>query len=184
MNNVTANAATVTAQVFNLPVGTIMPFAGDLDAIGLLRETGWLFCDGKPVKKSEFPLLEKIMKGSCGSSTTEFNLPDLQGMFLRGLGTIAGHDPDFGSRTAQADGSIMAGKVLSRQTDQFKNHKHTFPNSAFPEAVFRSPGDGGYYFGKIDPRDNETREIGGNETRPKNVAVNYIIFAGMPQKAY
>ena len=178
-----ANTASVTATISLLPVGTIMPFAGDLKDAEELRPQGWLLCDGTAVSKTIFPLLDKLMKNACGSGTqTDFILPDLQGVFLRGFDGIKKRDPDSNLRTPQAEGGNTGNTILTRQEDELKRHKHGIAKKAniTQEDIYRHEPHGHFRWEAIQ---GETEETTGNETRPKNVTVNYIIFAGLPQAA-
>jgi hypothetical protein len=79
-----------------------------------------------------------------------------------------------------------AGAFLSAQTDDFKSHRHRM---ATGNATYTSSGNTSSFFGLYNPpayRDmgdaannglNYLENTGGTETRPKNIAVNYIIKA-------
>lgn len=77
-----------------VPIGTILPFAGSAGKV----PQGWLVCDGSAQKSASFPrLLETTGRiwgdgSNDGDPETDFNLPDLRGMFLRGAD--AGSDAD------------------------------------------------------------------------------------------
>jgi microcystin-dependent protein len=62
------------------PVGTI------ITSVTNVAPYGYLECNGKPVSRTTYADLFAIMETSHGSGdgSTTFNLPDLQGMFLRG----------------------------------------------------------------------------------------------------
>lgn len=71
------------------PPGSIMAFAGTT------VPSGWLLCDGTALKSTEYLRLSSAIGTSWGDGTydkgiqeadptTDFNLPDLRGMFLRG----------------------------------------------------------------------------------------------------
>lgn len=64
------------------PVGSIVAFAGPESNI----PAGWLICDGRPLNKDAFEALFNAIGSSWGKkSDDEFHLPDLRGMFLRGV---------------------------------------------------------------------------------------------------
>ncbi|MGV7961884.1 tail fiber protein [Photorhabdus tasmaniensis] len=111
---------------------------------------GYLMCNGQAFNKSQYPQLAIAYPSGV--------LPDLRGEFIRGWDDERGVDP---GRT-----------VLSWQADEFKSHAHT--------GVFTSPlereshGRGGW--GAINT-DGTTSLVGGNETRPRNIAFNYIVRA-------
>lgn len=97
---------------------------------------------------------------STGNGTTTFRMPDLRGLFLRGLG----NDYD---RLYSGEGG--------GQADEFKKHKHTVLFIERPNSETGNPGyDGGS--NKYDKNyDEDTSEVGGIETRPKNVAFTAYI---------
>lgn len=53
---------------------------------------GWLICNGASLSKSAYPALYEALKGPSGAciygeTADEFNIPDLRGKFVRGLGS-------------------------------------------------------------------------------------------------
>lgn len=79
-------------------------------------------------------------------------------------------DPDVSSREALAPGGNTGDSVGSHQEDEFESHTHT------QAMITYSAGAG---FGANTSGAGETTRLtsatGGNETRPQNVTVNYII---------
>ncbi|MCP4830744.1 MAG: tail fiber protein, partial [Gammaproteobacteria bacterium] len=109
--------------------------------------TGWLECDGSPIPAQYTELIALV-----GSNT-----PDLRGEFVRGWDNGAGVD------TGRA--------LLSNQADEFKSHTHQF--SSYTGGGGNLGGtDGSAFNGKAG-----TDGRGGSETRPRNVALMYIINA-------
>lgn len=72
--------AQAAENLIKTPVGTI------ITSITNVAPAGYLECNGKPVSRTTYADLFSIMGTSHGSGngSTTFNLPDLQGMFLRG----------------------------------------------------------------------------------------------------
>lgn len=162
-----------------VPVGTIVAFGGEK------IPDGWLLCDGRTFNVAlnpEYQTLSDAIGTSWGGNSTlkTFNLPDLRGRFLRGVDYGLGRDPDANSRTKSNEGGNAGDKVGSLQGDLFLNHSHTLNipskdaiGSASEKAQFvRSGWQGNWLSGDL-----YTNSQGGNETRPKNVAVNWIIKA-------
>lgn len=177
LKTVTDNA---TANIYNMPVGTVVPYMGLAENLIALRAQGWIPCDGTAYLHTEFPLLHIAIGNSSGGDTSKFNVPDLRGVFLRGVDRAENpRDPDSGTREAQHSGGLAGNNVGSYQGDEFKSHIHS-TNVFVPDPGWRVVGDSGKW-----PPPNFERPVvsdskGGNETRPKNVAAYYIIFAGLP----
>jgi len=148
------------------PAGSVTAFAGET------APDGWLLCDGSPVSRSEYPSLFAalgVIYGNGDGSTT-FNLPDYRGQFLRGRDASAGNDPDAASRTDRGDGQ-SGDKVGTRQGHEIGSHRHSRPDAS-------TNTSGTDWVGAKGASQKVTRQTGyagGNETRPKNIAVNYII---------
>lgn len=158
-----------------LPVGTIISYVGsDLNAL----PGHWLPCDGRSLAPSDYPALSKVIGGAFGTDAGgNFYLPDLRGMFLRGVDGGAKRDPDASSRTAQVDPSTgkpgnghEGDSVGSVQADAFASHNHG--------GAVCWGGSGVGYSGGGNEINGTMGLAGGAETRPKNVYVYYLIFVG------
>lgn len=175
-----------------MPIGAILSFAGDENNI----PRGWLSCRGQVVSKENYPQLFNVI-GTIwgGSGTPNFYLPDLRGLFLRGVAGESNTDPDKDLRYSpqlQHSPSNPGNKgnaVGSVQGDDFKGHDHNFSD----------PGHGHLYTkgctidswgGNVVPSGqnigdraavaNSKTNIsfakeGGSETRPINAYVYFII---------
>lgn len=141
------------------PTGSIQPYGG-----GVVPD-GWMACDGSPISRSTYSNLFLAIGTSwgVGDGSTTFNLPDLRGQFLRGLDTTGTVDPDGLTRT-----------VGSSQSDEFKEHSHTLSelNKGGGETTATSANI--TTLSQADAVTGTDLE-GGAETRPKNMAVNYMI---------
>jgi microcystin-dependent protein len=158
------------------PVGTILPFAGDT------APAGWLLCNGASVNRSTYATLYAVVANRFGSAdSSNFNVPDFRGRFLRGRDGGAGRDPDRNARTAMNTGGSIGDLVGSLQADDTRSHSHGYNDIYHSEGggtvtVPNNRGSGdtdsdnkGYDLGRT------TSNTGGNETRPLNANVNYII---------
>jgi microcystin-dependent protein len=158
---------------FVMPVGTIVPYGG------ATAPDGWLLCDGGVVSRTTYADLFAVIGTAFGegNGTTTFNLPDLRGMFLRGRDAGAGRDPDTGGREEMAFGGNTGDAVGSVQADQYRSHTHTV--TRYWNNVFH--GNGGQWAGHYNGSSYSTGQTGsienagGNETRPINAYVNFII---------
>lgn len=110
----------VSHNAILFPAGVIVPFAGEVENI----PSGWMLCDGSEVSRSGFPQLYNAI-GVCwgiGDGSTTFNLPDLRGMFLRGVSGDSGNDVDAEGRIVLNDnGGNTGNHVGSYQSDAIRN---------------------------------------------------------------
>ena len=183
---ISANAASVqNLQTAMVPPGTIVAFGGDTPPLG------WLNCDGTSVEIADRPALSAAIGTTWGSSSsTSFNLPDLRGMFLRGVnGTRANisglsstaPDPDATTRIPSGQGNANA--VGSIQGSAFASHTHAASSSipAYNNAAGSNWGLNGVYnqvaqpLGPVGLSVTVSAAGSSSETRPVNVAVTYII---------
>jgi len=192
--NLASAITALQAQVAALPPGTIVAYGGQIDknpgegtgAPVHPPPAGWLLCDGMQLNglnATYAPLYAAIGVSFGGNTTSQaFNLPDLRGTFLRGVDAVGlippGVDPDTASR-----------KVGSVQADAFAAHNHgggdhthgyVIPNyqvsvgsGPYPDGLTANAGN------RLGLNTSSSGAIistqGGAETRPKNVAVNYIV---------
>ena len=146
------NLTSTIQKDLRIPTGTIVAYFGDK------APKGWMICDGSTVP-SDFDDLRKV----AGEK-----VPDLRGMFLRGANS--------GRNDGKGDAELDR-KIGSFQDDVIRKHSHTISlqgasgNNAF---INRQPA-WGYDDWHGAATQATTTEQGGAETRPKNVAVNFII---------
>jgi hypothetical protein len=170
-------ASSIKAKINGIAVpGTIVAYAGPLDEASLTNQ-GWLPCDGRPVRIADYKDLYKQIKSTWGNGdgVFTFNLPDLRGVFLRGVNGIRTDpfsDPDATNRVSLLDGGNKKNNVGSYQPDEFKSHTHDI------KVYIKELGGNinGAGRGNVDgTNSNMVLANGGNETRPKNAYVYYII---------
>ena len=157
------------------PTGTIQPHAGGT------APDGFLVCDGSIVNIADYPKLFAVIGTSWGYGNNDgltFHLPDLRGRFLRGVdnpsgipGEEAGRDPDAGARTPANAGGNSGDAVGSVQDDDFKSHRHYHNVGSYSGPV----NDNTSGWEADYEASNWTGYTGGNETRPKNANVTYVI---------
>ena len=180
-----------------VPPGTIVSFGGGT------VPAGWLQCDGSVVSSKKYPRLYAAIGTSWGAGYTrtyttneedgsitvedikgdgDFNLPDLRGVFLRGVNGARSDsfiDIDNESRTNLVSGGTLGNAVGSYQKDEFKSHVHSLDDYTYCEGFknwgWFGSGRSDYDNGPGNPYLHDTFESGGNETRPVNAYVNYII---------
>jgi hypothetical protein len=184
------------------PVGAVLPYAGlladtDADATSLaqikanLASQGWLFCDGHACEIARYPLLHAAIGTSFGAPKAGwFNVPDLRGRFVRGVdgGAPGRPDPQAADRVAAQPGGASGDHVGSAQADAFQGHEHYYTSTVEgPETAMPDPGPDPPPVPVLVPLpDQLTTGIAPDtqgdgtpriapETRPVNVALNFII---------
>lgn len=147
--------ASATNAADGVPVGTIAFFAA------ITPPAGWMECAGQELSREEYPELFNVI-GTVfgeGDGLTTFHLPDLRGEFVRGWDHDRGVDPGRGFGTPQSD--------------EFKSHTHTITYNetdgmASGDKVWAWDSAGGANQG--NPAQT-TSAAGGDETRPRNIAM-------------
>jgi microcystin-dependent protein len=171
-----------------LPIGTVLPYGGTT------APTGFLLCHGQQLSRTTYADLFDVIGTSFGYATgTTFFLPDLRGQFIRGWdamgGVAASNDPDSASRTASGTNGATGNNVGSEQTDAFAEHDHgggAHTHNISAEAA-DDTGNGAITGGTNTSDPNTTvatsssgsiiTSSGGNETRPTNIYLSFIIKA-------
>lgn len=179
------------------PTGSIMVFAGPKDKV----PNGWLLCDGKTLNRGEYRALYEVIGTAwgAGDGANTFHLPDLRGLFLRGVDYNRGHDDGRTSREPMNPGGNTNDNVGSLQRESFRNHDHSGNTTGGPilqpptdvrinTYASRSGFNGALWMDYVEenlikdgypdrPYDRSLKinPSGGNETRPDNAYVNYII---------
>ncbi|WP_334473688.1 phage tail protein [Arsenophonus sp. PmNCSU2021_1] len=159
----------VTPEVLRveIPVGIPLPWPAER------APTGWFICNGEPFDKKKYPLLALAYPSG--------KLPDLRGEFIRGWDAGRGVNPRR--------------KVLSSETASLERHAHGYRDRYYVEddgplghANNKEKMPVGYNAdtgSRATDGDNDsflfidktTSNAGGSETRPRNVAFNYIVRA-------
>lgn len=149
-----------------VPVGTVLMWPGT----GALP-TGYLACDGATFNNSMYPELRALIGTTYGGNSTQFSLPNYQGLFLRGWGkTGAGNtnDPDGNTRTiAQVQGSDNKSHDHSYSWTEGRNYR----TNRIQMRQSDNHMNGEIVAGRT------TLKSGGTESRPKNIGIRYIIKA-------
>lgn len=173
---ITLSMLAAAVQAALVPVATVLPYAGSA------APTGYLLCDGSAVSRTTYSGLFAAIgiTAGQGDGSTTFNVPDYRGRFLRGVTGASSRDPDAASRTAMGTGGNTGNNVSSVQLGALESHQHEAPiTDATPAAwLFGRSGNsynGGQFNGLVTSLSLLTKASGGNETRPINAYVNFII---------
>jgi len=162
----TGAATFASTATFNGVVSGVIPAGTVVCRASANVPTGWLACNGQVVIRATYAdLFADIgVAFGAGDGSTTFGLPDLRGEFVRG---------------ADAGRGIDSGRVLgSAQSDEFESHRHAWTGTTF------AGGDGGDGYITVGsditpPTQSGAGSLmdltGSTETRPRNIALSYII---------
>ncbi len=155
--------------------------------------TGYLECNGAAVNRTTYAALFSFIgtQYGAGNGSTTFNLPDLRGEFVRGFDNGKGVD------SGRSIGSNQSGQNLSHDhdADASATSNVSDPGHRHNARGYGNDDDGGNQFtgsGNNSVRNNAIEDAttgisvatnvsidvdndGGNEARPRNVAMMYII---------
>ena len=143
-------AVDVAVGSASVPSGAVFAFAMNS------APAGYLECDGSAVSRDTYAALYAAIGDTfgAGDGSTTFNLPDLRAEFVRGWDNGRGED---------------SGRTFgSWQADEFKSHTHDFTYGSGGSSIYSADPDSG-------SSTTSTEATGGDETRPRNVALLYAI---------
>lgn len=154
----------VSGQV---PVGTINAFASQT------VPANYLECDGSTLNTNQFNDLFNVIGYTYGGSGTSFNVPDLRGEFIRGWDNGRGIDSvrSFGSSQDFAIDDI-SGIVLTLRNSGVPASTPPFVSSA--GTTSDGTGSTASAVKTISFNPSLVTNVA-NETRPRNIALKYII---------
>ncbi|EFD0435649.1 phage tail protein [Escherichia coli] len=146
-----------------LPVGVPVPWPS------ATPPTGWIKCNGAPFSAEEYPELAKVYPA--------LKLPDLRGEFIRGWDDGRGVDSGRVVLTGQSQSVQQHTHDLAMAYSSASGYKDKLgagPNSDMIPIkdminVTTFNGSGGFYL--------KANDSTGAETRPRNLAFNYIVRA-------
>lgn len=140
----------------------LFPVGGVIMMATSTAPTGWLECNGAAVSRTTYSSLFAIVGTTfgVGDGSTTFNLPDLRGEFVRGWDNSRGVD------SGRAFGSTQSASVdaSSLQLNLFSTTTIAHDASAEGDRTVQAAGTATSGF-----------ISGGSETRPRNVALMYVI---------
>ncbi|AUG63856.1 phage tail protein [Escherichia coli] len=151
-----------------LPVGVPVPWPS------ATPPTGWLKCNGAAFSAEEYPKLAKVYPTN--------KLPDLRGEFIRGWDDGRGIDAGRALLSLQA-GMLEKHRHMVVANDGYDSKEEWELAAIFRKAYTQGRGlDAADAGGTLIPSPTlHTRgsigNTGGSETRPRNIAFNYIVRA-------
>ena len=182
----------------SVPIGVVMMFMNSSPP------DKYMICDGSSLLITDYQDLFDIIGSTYTNipSSTNFNLPDMRGLFVRGLDSSRGIDPGrILSNSIQSDSTKLPSNPFNTNSDGLHthtmstdgNHQHdiTFNTSVqsgtstqclsipnYNGQTTISTNNSGSHSHTIDANGSHSHIIingGDSETRPVNIAVNYII---------
>jgi hypothetical protein len=191
------------------PIGSVIAYLGNSGNVAGMESNGWFKCDGRAISGlSALSADEKTaLTNILGNSS---NLPNLMGVFLRGLDENSSgvQDDDRGTRTDGENHANGSGTgVRSKQDENYRSHNHTgssastdgnhshnftdyyasIPSGTLANSYYYTGSSFSTYFSPSASLASSTLSAGdhthtitvasqgGNETRPDNIAVYWLI---------
>ena len=174
---VQAAIAAAIAAIPSVPVGTITAYGGNTTA-----PTGWLFCNGATYNNTAYPALQVVLGGAYGSSSTQFNVPNLLGRNAKGAAQTTANYISYSP--AGTPSNTIEGGSSTFTTGQMPSHNHGFGGAGYVQTnngsyvfVEARLGSDPYYSG-VDSQSfiSTTNDTGsGYEHYEPFVIVQYII---------
>jgi len=162
--------------------------------------TGYKHCNGDAISRSTFSALFAVIGTTygAGDGSSTFNLPDLRGRFIRGVNTSnSGDDPNRAIGNLQSDDNKSHTHNLNTTTSthnitgNVRKISETFAGAGTTSGVFSKLGNqdapftpggpdtsstGGFSINATHSHTiNANTNSHGSESRPKNIAMMYII---------
>jgi microcystin-dependent protein len=141
--------------------------------LNYIESAGWMLCDGRTLPTVSYPELFAVLGYLYGGSGDQFCIPDYRGLFLRGTDAGSGMDPDASKRIGPTGQGQDSG-IGSYQCDAMQTHTHTY-SAVTLAAVSQSGNAAGQASGDLQTSAPTAPARITTETRPKNIAINYII---------
>ena len=142
--------------ITGVPTGTIVAWPSD----NII--SGWIACRGASLSQTAYANLFAVIGSSYGGSASTFKVPDLRGRFVRGWDAGIGRDSGRSLHSYQGDG--------------IKNHTHNYRINN-QTVTYRQTGSGATrtLLSTYNYPTSYNNSGGTNDTRPMNLAMNYII---------
>lgn len=185
-DGVTANSAT---SLNNLETGIVnghTEIASQAVATGIIMvwgspniPNGWVKCNGQMLDgrlEQNLNLWNLITTTFGGSGQSSFAVPDMRGVFPRGAASGATGRNDDGrlvGPTVQTDTINLHGGANHTQNDRQSSSSHASYGAAGPNSPSNFRDVGGATSG--NPGGLPAGATAGNESRPKNIGMYYII---------
>lgn len=144
----------------------------------------WKVCNGKPLKKTDYPHLYGTLgarwDNDKGYQADFFNIPDLRGVFLRGVNDDRNdgyHDPEVSKRIRlKGDTTVSMDDAGSYQKDTVGRHDHYIGQTVANYYDAHDPNNAGWVTPDTNAHHKSRTGLNNDvETRPVNAYVYFII---------
>jgi microcystin-dependent protein len=173
----------------DFPIGIVAAYAGDASVpqvLSSIHSAGWLVCDGTTEQISSYPDLYKFIGTRYGGDgKTNFGLPDLRGVFVRGTDRGRGVDPDANRAVGSRQGTATGKPNTPFASDSQGAHSHNAPHKpTYDHEVSYTIGTPPHVMDwtndSVTTTTNgaHTHTVNGGgdrETRPANLYLYYVI---------
>lgn len=163
-SKVNSSLTSTIEAITTVPIGTVISIASN--AI----PTGWLPCEGASLSTATYSSLFAAIGYTFGGVGATFSLPDLRGEFIRGWDNARGIDVGRTFGTLQLAQSASLTQVETDDIGSTYGVKNIPQNGTWSDWQFTSDG------GEGGGGDMSIRFlVSGADTRPRNIALRYII---------
>jgi microcystin-dependent protein len=165
--NITGDYKVNGTNLQTVPTGTVSAFAGSA------APTGYALCDGSAVNRTAQAALFSVIGTTYGSGddSTTFNLPDLRGRVVAGLGeSLLSATADT---LGEDNGLIADTKEHTLSIDEMPSHNHTYNNSNNPSV--QGAGGTGLPGGNQSANTGDTGGDQAHNNVQPTIILNYII---------
>lgn len=143
-----------------LPVGVPVPYPL------AVPPAGWMKCNGSSFNLTSYPALAAVFPSGV--------LPDLRGEFIRGWDDGRGVDAGRGVLTSQ---SATVGSFYIQGSVYRSNYVYNPEGAVLTDAIIAGPSSGQIVVNNDEGNSSGTIQIQPADTRPRNIAFNYIVRA-------
>jgi microcystin-dependent protein len=167
------NTGVVRQSVNPMPAGSIISFAG------AAAPAGFLICDGSAVSRTTYADLFAVIATTygVGNGTTTFNIPDLRGEFIRGADAGKGSDPGRVLGSNQIASPVVGDDCCGENDFSMEVGAGGTTPQFFDNYDASYNGVNFWYSTSLNAYNVKPTNGAGflRGSRPRNVALNYII---------
>lgn len=157
-----------------IPPGTIAPFGGGT------VPAGWMLCDGTAISRTTYSALFAAVSTTygIGDGASTFNLPNAQGVFLRGAGSQTISSVTYSATRGSKQNDSL--QNITGQGPESRAYGYNVGEVSGAIGIFNSAGNApgtGSSGSQLKTWNFDASRVArtSTETRPANIGVNYII---------